>query len=228
MKLTKQLLKEMILNEMNNLSSGKIEQEVKGHIMDITDPLGVNNIAFITAHNPPGSGKNYEWDNKEMQFHIGSMLKRRGYTEFYPITGNYGGWLEGSLMVVDRNKSESEFLEHMVSIGKGFNQDAVIVGTKKESAQMERDAQGKLLPGPAFFMDFKMVQLHPTKTGVPNMDFRQQSVSDERDQVQFGPSVQSRTTDYSQAGSFKFVIPFYSKNPADDKKTRANVRNVGG
>mgnify|MGYP003150143045 CR=1 FL=1 len=222
MKLTKQLLKEMILNEMNNLSSGKIEQEVKGHIMDITDPLGVNNIAFITAHNPPGSGKNYEWDNKEMQFHIAGKLKRAGYTEIFPIIGNYGGWLEGSLMVVDRNNPQSKFHDEMVSIGKAYNQDAVIIGSKEESMQMDPNQSG-----PAYHMSFRMVQLHPTKTGAPNMDFRQQSVSDERDQVQFGPSVQSRTTDYSQAGSFKFVIPFFSSAVADQNKFRANARNVG-
>ena len=222
MKLTKQLLKEMILNEMKSLSSTEIEQEVKKHIMQISDPLGVNNIAFITAHNPPGAGKNFKWDNDEMQFHIKGKLKRAGYTEIFPIIGNYGGWLEGSLMVVDRNNPQSKFHDEMVSIGKVFNQDAVIIGSKEESMQM-----GPNQTGPAYDMFFQMVQLHPTKTGKPNMDFRQQSVSDERDQVQFGPSVQSRTTDYSQAGSFKFVIPFFSSAAGDQNKYRANVRNVG-
>ena len=227
MKLTKKLLKEMILREMKNLTPAQIEQEVRQHIMQVEDPMGANNIAFITAHEPPGGGKNFKWDNKEMQFHIGSMLKRRGYTEIYPIIGNYGGQLEGSLMVVERGESQSEFLDQMVSIGKEFNQDAVIVGTKKQSMQMARDDQGKLLPGPAYHMDFEMINLHPTKTGVPNTDFRQQSIYDERDQVQYGQAVQNRTTDFSQAGTFKFVIPFFSTNPADDKKARANVTNVG-
>jgi len=227
MKLTKQLLKEMILKEMQNLTPAQIEQEVKKHIMQVEDPNGVQNIAFITAHEPPGGGENFEWDNEEMQFHIKSMLKRRGYTEIYPIIGNYGGQLEGSLMVVERNQSQSEFLDQMVSVGKQFNQDAVIVGTKQESMQMSRNAQGDLLPGPAYSMEFQMINLHPTKKGIPNMDFRQQSIYDTRDQVQFGPAVQNRTTDFSQAGNFKFVIPFFSSAPADQNKFRANVRNVG-
>tara|TARA_A100001515_G_scaffold65530_1_gene51891 strand:- start:204 stop:875 length:672 start_codon:yes stop_codon:yes gene_type:complete len=222
MKLTKELLKEMILKEMKNLTPAQIEQEVRKHIMQIGDPDGVKNIAFVTAHEPPEGGKNFEWDNDEMQFHLKSMLKRRGYKEFYPIIGNYGGQLEGSLMVVERDQSQSEFLDQMVSIGKQFNQDAVIVGTKQESMQTDPSQSG-----PAYHMDFEMINLHPTKTGVPNMDFRQQSTYDERDQVQYGPAVQSRATDFSQAGNFKFVIPFFSSAPADQNKFRANVRNVG-
>jgi hypothetical protein len=227
MKLTKELLKEMILREMKNLTPAQIEQEVKKHIMQIEDPNGVKNIAFITAHEPPGGGTNFQWDNDEMQFHLKSMLKRRGYTEFYPIIGNYGGQLEGSLMVVERSQDQSEFLDQMVSMGKQFNQDAVIVGTKQQSMQMATDPEGKPLPGPAYHMDFEMINLHPTKAGKPNMEFDKQSIYDERDQVQYGPSVQSRTTDFSQAGNFKFVIPFFSSAPADQNKFRANVRNVG-
>lgn len=222
MKLTKQLLKEMILKEMQNLTPTQIEQEVKKHIMQVEDPNGVQNIAFITAHEPPGGGENFEWDNEEMQFHIKSMLKRRGYTEIFPIIGNYGGQLEGSLMVVERNQSQSEFLDQMVSVGKQFNQDAVIVGTKQESMQTDPSQSG-----PAYSMEFQMINLHPTKTGAPNMDFAQQSIYDTRDQVQTGPSVQSRTTDFSQAGNFKFVIPFFSSAPADQNAFRANVRNIG-
>ena len=227
MKLTKQILKEMILREMKNLTPTQIEQEVRQHIMQIEDPMGVNNIAFITAHEPPGKGTSFQWDNDEMQFHLKSILKRRGYTEFYPIIGNYGGQLEGSLMVVERDQSQSQFLDQMVSIGKQFNQDAVIVGAKAESMQMQMDAEGKPLPGPAYHMDFEMINLHPTKTGSPNKDFTQQSIYDERDQVQYGPAVQNRTTDFSQAGNFKFVIPFFSSAQADQNKFRANVAPVG-
>ena len=60
--------------------------------MQIEDPDGVKNIAFVTAHEPPGKGTNFQWDNDEMQFHLKSMLKRRGYTEFYPIIGKLWCW----------------------------------------------------------------------------------------------------------------------------------------
>ena len=230
MKLTKQLLKEMILKEMStmneaNLDSANLANDVKTVIDSFKQAQGATQVAFITAEEPPGAGTNFEWDNTEMQKYLVMDLNGKGY-DFYPIEGDYGS-LENSLFVVVQGEPRPNFYDDMVRLGKKYNQDAVIVGKKQQSMQMARDAQGQLLPGPAHSMEFEMINLHPTKMGQPNMDPRDQSIYDTRDQVQSGPSIQSRQQFYSKAGNFKFVIPFFSSAAADQPEFKPSVRNIG-
>ena len=221
MKLTKQLLKEMILNEMNEamMSTQSIEQDVKKIIGSFKQAEGASQVAMITAEEPPGGGSNFEWNNEQMQGYLMNDLNGKGYN-YYPIDGDYGA-LENSLFVVVQGEPRPNFYDDMVRLGKKYNQDAVIVGQKQESMQMDPGQ-----PGPAYHMEFEMISLHPTKTGRPNMDPRQQSVTDTRDQTQTGPSVQGRQSFFSRAGSFKFVVPFFSPSPADQTTFRGNVRNI--
>ena len=221
MKLTRQLLKEMILNEMNEsmMSTQNIEQDVKKIILSFKQAEGASQVAMITAEEPPGAGSNFEWNNEQMQGYLMNDLNGKGY-DYYPIVGDYGA-LENSLLVVVRGESSPNFYDDMVRLGKKYNQDAVIVGQKQESMQMDPMQQG-----PAYHMEFEMISLHPTKTGHPNMDPRQQSVTDRRDQTQTGPSVQGRQSFFSRAGSFKFVVPFFSPSPADQTTFRGNVRDI--
>lgn len=221
MKLTKQLLKEMILNEMNEgmMSTQNIEQDVKKIIGSFKQAEGASQVAMITAEEPPGGGSNFKWDNDEMQGYLKMDLNGKGY-DYYPIVGDYGA-LENSLFVVVQGEPKPNFYDDMVRIGKKYNQDAVIVGQKQESMQMDPNQSG-----PAYHMEFEMISLHPTKTGRPNMDPRQQSVTDTRDQTQTGSSVQGRQSFFSRAGSFKFVVPFFSPSPADQTSFRGNVRDI--
>lgn len=228
MKLTKQLLKKMILKEMKlkeaMMNPQNIAQDVKKIINSFEQAQGASQVAMITAEEPPGAGTNFEWNNEQMQGYLMNDLNGKGY-DYYPIDGDYGS-LENSLFVIVQGQPRPNFYDDMVRLGKKYNQDAVIVGQKQESMQMAKDPQGKLLPGPAYHMEFEMISLHPTKTGHPNMDPRQQSVSDVRDQTQTGPSVQGRQSFFSRAGSFKFVVPFFSPAPADQRTFRGNVRGL--
>tara|TARA_Y100000034_G_C6783187_1_gene350200 strand:- start:103 stop:783 length:681 start_codon:yes stop_codon:yes gene_type:complete len=225
MKLTKQLLKEMVLKEMRTLNEGmltpqNIEQDVRRVIASFQQAQGASQVAMITAEEPPGAGSSFKWDNDEMQGYLKMDLNGKGY-DYYPIDGDYGA-LENSLFVIVQGEPKPNFYDDMVRLGKKYNQDAVIVGQKQESMQMDPTQQG-----PAYHMEFEMISLHPTKTGHPNMDPRQQSVSDTRDQTQTGPSVQNRQSFFSRAGSFKFVIPFFSPNPSDQTTFRGNVSGLG-
>jgi len=83
MKLTKQLLKRMILNEMKlnetMMNPQNIEQEVRNVIASFEQAHGASQVAMITAEEPPGGGSNFKWDNDEMQGYLKMDLDGKGY-----------------------------------------------------------------------------------------------------------------------------------------------------
>jgi len=232
MKLTKQLLKEMILKEMNSINEGmldisNIERNVSRIISDFKRARGAIQVAMITAENPPGGKpdmsnetEGFYWDNKLMQGYIKDDLKTLGYN-YYPIIGDYGG-LENSLMVIVKGNRDEKFKENMIQLGKKYNQDAVVVGEKMASTQMNPN-----IDRAQYNMVFEMIMLHPTKTGRPNMDFGDYSIDDIRTTAHKGPDVQSRDAYYSQAGRKKFIVPFYSDEEQDLAQDMINPFPVG-
>ena len=225
MKLTKQLLKEMVLKQMNNFNeelkqSANIEKSVTRLINDFKKARGAVQVAMITAENPPGANQNFEWDNNTMQGYLKMDLNKLGY-DYFPIIGDYGG-LENSLMVVVKGNRASNFKDHMMKLGKKYLQDAVVIGEKMQSTQTNPN-----IPQAQYNMVFEMVMLHPTKTGQPNMDLGDYAIDDMRTGAQKGPDVQSRKSFFSQAGKKKFIVPFYSSAPQDLPQDMANPFPVG-
>jgi len=225
MKLTKEILKEMVLKEMKAVNEelmnpSNIEKQVTKLIADFKRARGAVQVAMITAENPPGANENFKWDNETMQGYLKMDLNKLGYN-YYPIVGDYGG-LENSLFVVVKGSRIENFKHDMIKLGKKYNQDAVVVGEKMSSTQMNpnvRQAQ--------YNMVFEMIMLHPTKSGQPNMDFGDYSIDDMRTTAHKGPAVQAQQSYFSQAGNKKFIIPFYSSSPDDQASNMSNPFPVG-
>ena len=225
MKLTKQLLREMISKQMKALREelkqpANIEKTVSRIISDFKRARGAVQVAMITAENPPGANENFEWDNKMMQGYLKMDLNEFGYN-YFPIIGDYGG-LENSLMVVVKGDRKPNFKDHMIRLGKKYLQDAVVIGEKMASTQTNPN-----IPQAQYNVVFDMVMLNPTKTGKPNMDVGDYTIDDMRTDAQKGPNVQSRQSFFSQAGKKKFVIPFYSSDSSDNPQDMANPFPVG-
>ena len=225
MKLTKEILKEMVMCEMKLLQEGlkqpaNIERQISKLIADFKRAYGAVQVAMITAENPPGANVNFDWDNEMMQGYLRADLNKKGYN-YYPIIGDYGG-LENSLMVVVKGKRDSMFKENMIQLGKKYLQDAVVVGEKMASLQPNPN-----IKGPKFNMVFEMIMLHPTKTGKPNMNFSDYSIDDIRTKTHKGPDVQGRQAFFSKAGKKKFVVPFYSSDKKDEAEYLGNPFPVG-
>jgi len=225
MKLTKQLLKEMVMSEMKLMQEGlkqpaNIERQVSKLIADFKRAYGAVQVAMITAENPPGANVNFDWDNEIMQGYLKADLNKKGY-DYYPIIGDYGG-LENSLMVVVKGKRDSNFKENMIQLGKKYLQDAVVVGEKMSSLQPNPN-----IKTPKFNMVFEMIMLHPTKTGKPNMNFGDYSIDDMRTTAHKGSDVQDRESFFSKAGKKKFIVPFYSGEKEDEAEHLGNPFPAG-
>jgi len=228
MKLTKQLLKEMVLKEMKAVNEGlmnppNIEKQVTKLIADFKRARGARGavqVAMITAENPPGANEEFPWDNNTMQGYLKMDLNKLGYN-YYPILGDYGG-LEKSLFVIVKGNRIEKFKQHMIELGKKYLQDAVVVGEKMKSTQTNPNIKQA-----QYNMAFEMIMLRPTKTGRPNMDFGDYSIDDMRTDAHKGPAVQSQQAYFSQAGTKKFVVPFYSSSLPDQPEDMVNPFPVG-
>ncbi len=225
MKLTKQILREMVSKEMKAMTEGlkkpaNIERTVSKLISDFKRARGAVQVAMITAENPPGANEAFDWDNKMMQGYLKMDLNKLGY-DYFPIIGDYEG-LENSLMVIVKGNRVSSFKDHMIELGKKYLQDAVVIGEKMASTQMNPNKQQA-----QYNMVFEMVMLHPTKTGQPNMDVGDYEMQDMRTTAHKGPDVQNRKSFFSQAGKKKFIVPFYSSAPEDLPQDMSNPFPVG-
>ena len=225
MKLTKQILREMVSKQMKTMTEGlkkpaNIERTVSRLISDFKRARGAVQVAMVTAENPPGANEAFDWDNKMMQGYLRMDLNELGY-DYFPIIGDYGG-LENSLMVVVKEKRAPNFKDHMIRLGKKYLQDAVVIGEKMASSQTNPN-----IPQAQYNMVFEMVMLNPTKTGQPNMDLGDYGIDDMRTDAKKGPGVQDRQSFFSKAGKKKFIVPFYSSDPSDNPQDMANPFPVG-
>ena len=232
MKLTKDLLREMILKEMKMLNEGvmtpqNIEKHVAKMISDFERNRGAVQVAVISAENPPGGkpdmsneAEGFYWDNGLMQWNLKQELDNLGY-DYFKVLGEYDG-LENSFMIVIKEQRDPGLKDKMIYLGKKYNQDAIVYGEKLSSMQ-----QNPNKPQAQFNMVFEMILLHPTKTGKPNMDLVDYSIQDMRTKMYKGPDVQKRDKYFSQIGRTKTVIPFYSDEPADDPDLMINPFPVG-
>ena len=140
MKLTKQLLREMILKEMDDFSydqagsegSMGLEGVYKEAFEILKNPQGPAQMVFITAHNPPykktKEGER-QWNNEVQQNKL--LQELSGYKNLTIGQGQYMGEAEETIMVFSNNASvENKFKEHMIKLGKFYLQDAIVYAEK--------------------------------------------------------------------------------------------------
>ena len=232
MKLTKQLLKEMILNEMATFSydqagsAGSMGHE--GSYQEayeiLANPQGPAQMVFITAHNPPylmrGNG---EWDNTKAQNMLLQDLSP--YKNMMIGKGQYMGDQEETIMVLSNNPVVQDgFRDHMIMLGKKYLQDAIVYAEKTSGMAMDRSRgehaitpEGKPIPspsgyqgttGPRYFWNLQMLNLNPTMTNQPSgpQDWRPSKFST---YMLSNPSIQGRSDDFTMVGGKKYYIPFY-------------------
>ena len=239
MKLTKKLLKEMILKEMSNFSydqkgsvgSMGFEGAYQEAYEILANPQGPAQMVFITAHNPPYKMKaGGEWDNTREQNMLLEDLK--GYPNLTVGKGQYMGDAEETIMVFSNNPSvQDKFKRHMIMLGKKYLQDAIVYAEKMSGMAMDPskgefpitpDGERLSSPsgfqaeegGPRYFWNLQMVNLNPTMTEEPSSDLDWE-VSKHSTYMLSNPSIQGRKDDFTMVGDRKYYIPFYEDAPEE-------------
>jgi len=198
MKLTKQLLKELVKEVIseNNKKSWLLTEmegggEFEGAYRQMIEPGGPAQFCFITAHNPPGKskhGKGFGYGNVAKQEEFLKDLNSLGYSNYVTGEGVYGGKPEESVMVFSNsNEVNNKFKLDMIRLGKRYLQDAIVYAEKYTGATIDYSAgeqpvdvdtgepmsqaagiQGQ--EGPRVFWRMMMMMLEPHKTGRDAME----------------------------------------------------------
>jgi len=218
MKLTRDFLKKLILEQMN-LSPINEEQmglgEARAALQSQFQAGGPFTVAMLSAENPPNPPP--DWDNAAMMEQLVSDMNKRDM-KFYPIMGQYFGEAENSFLVVNAPKAQ------IVNLGKKYLQDSVIWG-EKQRAMADEGA------GANIFFRFFFIQCHPEE-GPKSYKY---TITDEKDVILNDASIQARDDMFSKIAGEKFVIPFftdpnmeYKANVRPEKIDNIDGRQVGG
>jgi len=204
MKLTRDFLKKLILEQMN-LSPINEEQmglgEAKAALQSQFEAGGPFTVAMLSAENPPNPPP--DWDNAAMMEKLVQDMSNRDM-KYYPIMGQYFGEAENSFLVVNAPKAQ------IVNLGKKYLQDSVIWG-EKQRAMADEGA------GANIFFRFFFIQCHPEE-GPKSYKY---TITDEKDVILNDSSIQAREDMFSRIAGEKFVIPFFTD---PDMEYKANVR----
>jgi len=204
MKLTRDFLKKLILEQMN-LSPINEEQmglgEAKAALQSQFEAGGPFTVAMLSAENPPNPPP--DWDNAAMMEKLIQDMSNRDM-KYYPIMGQYFGEAENSFLVVNAPKAQ------IVNLGKKYLQDSVIWG-EKQRAMADEGA------GANIFFRFFFIQCHPEE-GPKSYKY---TITDEKDVILNDSSIQAREDMFSRIAGEKFVIPFFTD---PDMEYKANVR----
>jgi|TARA_R110001583_G_scaffold8195_6_gene39638 hypothetical protein len=218
MKITRDLLKKLILEEMN---LSPINEEQMG-LMDARAALetqfqagGPYTVAMLSAENPPNPPP--QWDNQAMMSDLEEDMEKQGL-RYYPIMGQYFGAAENSFLVVNAPKAS------IIWLGKKYLQDSVIWG-EKQRAMADEGA------GANIYFRFLFIQCHPEET--PKSE--KYTITDEKDVILNDASIQGRDDMFSKIANEKFVIPFftdpemeYKANVRPEKIDNVDGRQIGG
>ncbi len=218
MKLTRDFLKKLILEQMN-LSPINEEQmglgEAKAALQSQFEAGGPFTVAMLSAENPPNPPP--DWDNAAMMEKLVQDMSNRDM-KYYPIMGQYFGEAENSFLVVNAPKAQ------IVNLGKKYLQDSVIWG-EKQRAMADEGA------GANIFFRFFFIQCHPEE-GPKSYKY---TITDEKDVILNDSSIQAREDMFSRIAGEKFVIPFftdpnmeYKANVRPEKIDSIDGRQVGG
>jgi len=218
MKLTRDFLKKLILEQMN-LTPINEEQmglgEAKAALQSQFEAGGPFTVAMLSAENPPNPPP--DWDNAAMMEKLVQDMSNRDM-KYYPIMGQYFGEAENSFLVVNAPKAQ------IVNLGKKYLQDSVIWG-EKQRAMADEGA------GANIFFRFFFIQCHPEE-GPKSYKY---TITDEKDVILNDSSIQAREDMFSRIAGEKFVIPFftdpnmeYKANVRPEKIDSVDGRQVGG
>ena len=218
MKLTRDFLKKLILEQMN-LSPINEEQmglgEAKAALQSQFEAGGPFTVAMLSAENPPNPPP--DWDNAAMMEKLIQDMSNRDM-KYYPIMGQYFGEAENSFLVVNAPKAQ------IVNLGKKYLQDSVIWG-EKQRAMADEGA------GANIFFRFFFIECHPEE-GPKSYKY---TITDEKDVILNDSSIQAREDMFSRIAGEKFVIPFftdpemeYKANVRPEKIDSVDGRQVGG
>tara|TARA_R110000824_G_scaffold6012_9_gene27644 strand:- start:1239 stop:1919 length:681 start_codon:yes stop_codon:yes gene_type:complete len=218
MKITRDLLKKLILEEMS-LSPINEEQigldEARVALAAQFQAGGPYTVAMLSAENPPNPPP--DWDNQAMMESLVKDMESQGL-RYYPIDGQYFGTAESSFLVVNAPKAS------IVWLGKKYLQDSVIWG-EKQRAMADEGA------GANIYFRFLFIQCHPEE-GPKSEKY---TITDEKDVILNDASIQGREDMFSRIANEKFVIPFftdpemeYKANVRPEKIDNVDGRQVGG
>jgi len=204
MKLTREFLKNLILEEIN-LSPINEEQmglsEARAALEAQFQAGGPYTVSMLSAENPPNPPP--DWNNQAMMDSLVKDMDAQGIS-YYPIMGQYFGVAENSYLVVNAPKAS------IVWLGKKYLQDSVIWGEKQRAMAGEG-------AGPNIYFRFLFIQCHPEE----GPESEKYTISDEKDVILNDASIQGREDMFSRIGNEKFVIPFFTD---PDMEYKANVR----
>jgi len=253
MKLTRDFLKKLILEQMGNTppidSSFSYGQEgsvgemgYSGPFQEayeiLANPSGPAQFAYITAYNPPYKMKSGgEWDNERQQ---NMLLQELAGYDYIIGDGQYMGDSEQTIMVFSNNpKIQDKFKNHMVMLGKRYLQDAIVYAEKWSGMTIDASKgeypitpDGERLPapsgvqgeqGPRYFWYLEMLDLMPTKTEQPS-SLGDWNQSKLSTYVLSNPSIQSRGDDFTVVKGRKYYIPFYEDYPEEMIHNASPVR----
>ena len=240
MRLTKQILREMILREMSDFSydqagsegSTGLEGVYREAFEILKNPQGPAQMVFITAHNPPfKSTKQGQklWNNEVQQNKLLQDLS--GYKNLTVGQGQYMGEAEETIMVFSNNATvENKFKEHMIKLGKFYLQDAIVYAEKWSGMALDPSKgeypitpSGQRLQtpsgfqtetGPRYFWYLQMINLNPDLTKYPT-DVLDWEVSKHSTYMLSNPTIQGRQDDFTIVGDRKYYIPFYEDYPEE-------------
>jgi hypothetical protein len=204
MKLTRDFLKKLILEEMNPSLMNEEQlglDEARTALKSQFEAGGPYTVAMLSAENPPNPPPN--WNNQAMMQELQQDMENQGL-KYYPIMGQYFGVAEDSYLVVNAPKAS------IVWLGKKYLQDSVIWG-EKQRAMADEGA------GANIYFRFLFIQCHPEE----GPDAEKYTITDEKDVILNDASIQGRQDMFSRIGNEKFVIPFFTD---PDMEYKANVR----
>ena len=215
MKLTKQLLKEMILREMNIVSEGDIGiNAAKSAITAQHQEGGPYTVAMVSAENPPNPPPN--WNNQQKMADLKDDMDKQGL-EYHRIQGQYFNKPEDSYLVINAPKAA------IIWLGKKYLQDSVIWGEKQRAMVINNE--------PNVFYRFHFIECKPN-LGPKAEEYE---ITEQRDVILSNASIQARQDMFSKIGNQKFVIPFFTNPPMNykanvrpEKITTIGDRQVGG
>jgi len=215
MKLTKQLLREMVMKEMSLMTEADVGIEAaKAALASQHQQGGPYTVAMVSAENPPNMPA--DWNNQQKMADLKADMDKQGLS-YYKIEGQYFNAPEDSYLVINAPKAS------IVWLGKKYLQDSVIWGEKQRSMVLEDE--------PSVHFRFHFIECKP-ELGPKSEEYE---ITDQRDVILNDASIQAREDMFSRIGKDKFVIPFftddkmrYKANVRPEKITKIGDREVGG
>jgi len=207
MKLTKQILKELIKEAAGELQKNSMllsEVEVSASVDDLEAQLKdpsrrakLQRIGIMTPENPRGMASSPELNAQKMA-EFKKDLDASGL-DYVSMGGKYGGE-ENSVFILNPSKQD------IIDYGKKYKQAAVIFG--------QRLVRNYRPDQPSVYFRIDYFQTEPDGDKDPDFAPQEYYLIDSRDMIVADAGAQDKADYYSEIGGKKFFIPFFSNEPA--------------